>query len=190
MTTPTEVLLEVARVLEELQISYVVVGSFASSAGGVPRATVDADIVAELAVDHRDGIVDKLSSRDFYVDDLAVRRAIVSGRAFNAIHRDSMFKVDVYASHDDFSKHELERRLPEKILPNSDAIVYIATSEDTVVAKLVWFRKGGEVPDRQWSDVLGVIKVQQSRLDYEYMRVWSERLGVRGLLDKAIAAAS
>lgn len=190
MATPTEVLIEVARVLEDLKIPYVVVGSFASSARGVRRATVDADIVAALAPNHLDGIVDKLSSRNFYVDDLAVRRAIASGRAFNAIHRESMFKVDVYPSRDDFSQKELERKLPEKILPNSDTIVYIATSEDTVVGKLVWFRKGGEVSDRQWSDVLGVLKLQQARLDYQYMREWSERLGVRDLLDKAIAAAS
>jgi hypothetical protein len=146
--------------------------------------------VAQLTADHLDGIVDKLTSKDFYVDDLAVRRAIASGRAFNAIHRESMFKVDVYAAQDDFSKEEMERKLPEKILPNSDTIVYIATSEDTVVAKLACFRKRGEVSDRQWSDVLGVLKVQQARLDYEYMREWSERLGVRDLLDKAIAAAS
>ena len=190
MATPTDVLIEVVRVLEDLQISYVVVGSFASSARGVRRATVDADIVAELTADHLDGIVEQLSSKDFYVDDLAVRRAIASGRAFNAIHRESMFKVDVYASQDDFSKKELERKLAEKIQPNSDTIVYIATSEDTVVAKLAWFRKGGEVSDRQWSDVLGVLKVQKARLDYEYMREWSERLGIRDLLDKAIAAAS
>lgn len=190
MTTPTEVLIEVARVLEDLQIPYVVVGSFASSARGVRRATIDADIVAQLTVDHLGGIVDKLSSRDFYVDDLAVRRAIASGRAFNAIHRESMFKVDIYASQDEFSKKEIERKLPEKILPNSDTIVYIATAEDTVVAKLAWFRKGGEVSDRQWSDVLGVLKVQQLRLDYEYMREWAERLGVGDLLNKAIGAAS
>jgi hypothetical protein len=190
MTTPTEVLIKVARVFEDLQIPYVVVGSFASSARGVRRATIDADIVAQLTSAHLDGIVDKLSSMDFYVDDLAVRRAIASGRAFNAIHRESMFKVDVYASEDEFSKKEIERKLPEKILPDSDTIVYIATSEDTVVGKLARFRKGGEVCDRQWSDVLGVLKVQQARLDYEYMQEWSERLGVRDLLDKALAAAS
>ena len=190
MTTPTEVLIEVARVLEDLQIPYVVVGSFASSARGVRRATIDADIVAQLTADHVDEIVDKLSLRDFYVDDQAAQRAIASGRAFNAIHRESMFKINIYASQDEFSKKEMERKLPEKILRDSETIVYIATAEDTVVAKLSWFRKGGDVSDRQWSDVLGVLKVQQARLDYEYMREWAERLGVRDLLEKAIAAAS
>ena len=189
MTTPTEVLIEVAQVLEDLQIPYLVVGSFASSTRGVRRATVDADFVAQVTFDHVSRIVEKLSSRDFYVDELAVQRAISFGSAFNAIHRESMFKVDVYVSHDDFSKEEMDRKLAEKILPNSDIVIYIATSEDTVVAKLAWFRKGGEVSDRQWSDVLGVLKVQQARLDYEYMTEWADRLGIRDLLDKAMAEA-
>lgn len=189
MITPTEVLIDVTRVLEALQIQYVVVGSFASSARGVRRATIDADIVAELTLDHVKAIVDKLSE-DYYVDDQAVRRAIVTERAFNAIHLESMFKVDVHISRDSFTNKEMERRLPEKILPASDTIVYIATAEDTVVAKLHWFRKGKEVSEKQWSDVLGIIKVQQDRLDYAYMRDWSEELGVRDLLDRAIGEAS
>ena len=189
MITPTEVLIDVTRVLETLQIQYVVVGSFASSARGVRRATIDADIVAELTLDHVKAIVNKLSE-DYYVDDQAVRRAIVTERAFNAIHLESMFKVDVHISRDSFTNKEMERRLPEKILPASDTIVYIATAEDTVVAKLHWFRKGKEVSEKQWSDVLGIIKVQQDRLDYAYMRDWSEELGVRDLLDRAIGEAS
>ena len=189
MTTPTEVLVDVARIFEDLQIPYVVVGSFASSARGVRRATVDADLVAELTLDHVKPIVDRLS-HDYYIDDQAVRRAIVTQRSFNAIHLGSTFKVDVYVSEDSFTKKEMERRLPEKILPDSDTTVYIATAEDTVVAKLSWYRKGGEVSERQWSDVLGILKLQKSRLDDAYLREWSERLGVRDLLDKAIRDAS
>jgi len=189
MATPTEVLIEVTRILEDLEIPYLVVGSFASSTRGVRRATVDGDIIAQIQSEHVKSIVEKLSSRDFYVDDLAVRRAIAWEQAFNAIHRESMFKIDIYVSRDDFSKKEIDRRLPEKILPDSDTIVYIATAEDTVVAKLSWFRKGGEVSDRQWSDVLGILKVQKSSLDYEYMQEWSERLGVRDLLERALAEA-
>jgi hypothetical protein len=189
MATPTEILVEVARVLEGLQIPYVVVGSFASSARGVRRATVDADIVAGVQVKQVPDLVKTLSSLGYYIDDLAARRAIESERAFNAIHLDSAFKVDIYTARDDFSKVEIERKMPENILPNSDTIVYIATAEDTVVAKLVWFRKGGEVSDRQWSDVLGILKIQKGTLDYEHITKWCEQLGVRDLLDKAKSEA-
>ena len=95
MTTPTEVLIEITRVLEGFHIPYFVVGSFASSARGVRRATIDGDIVADISDEDVNRLVDELSSRDFYVDDLAVRRAIESERSFNAIHRESIFKIDI-----------------------------------------------------------------------------------------------
>jgi len=189
MATPTEVLIEVTRILEDLSIPYFVVGSFASSARGVRRATIDGDLVADVRPENISDIVDRLTARDFYVDELAVRRAVTEERAFNAIHRGSMFKIDIHISNDEFSKMEMKRRLPETILPKSDAIVYIATAEDTVLAKLAWFRKGGEVSDRQWSDVLGILKLQANQLDYQYMQEWSERLGVRDLLHKALGEA-
>ncbi len=189
MVTPTEVLIQVTRVLEELQIPYCVVGSFASSARGVRRATIDGDIVADLTENCATELVQRLSALDFYIDDLAVRRAIESERAFSAIHRESIFKIDVYVSRDEFTKMEMRRKLPEKILPNSDTIVYIATAEDTVVAKLAWFRKGGEVSERQWLDVLGILKVQKDMLDNSYIREWAERLGILDLFEKALAEA-
>jgi hypothetical protein len=189
MATPTEVLIEVTRVFEKLHIPYFVVGSFASSARGVRRATIDGDIVADIPRADVTRLVAELSSRDFYIDDRAVRRAIESERSFNAIHRESIFKIDIYVSRDEFSKMEMQRKLPEKVLPNSDTIIYIATAEDTAVAKLSWFRKGREVSDRQWSDVLGILKVQKGNLDYEYMKEWSQRLGVRDLLDRALEEA-
>jgi len=63
MATPTEILIEVARVLEGLQIPYVVVGSFASSARGVRRATVDADIVAGVQVKQVPDLVKTLTEK-------------------------------------------------------------------------------------------------------------------------------
>ena len=41
-----------ARVFEALGVPYVFVGSLASSARGVPRATNDADLVVELRQEH------------------------------------------------------------------------------------------------------------------------------------------
>ena len=62
----------------------------------------------------------------------------------------------------------------------------MARAEDTILAKLVWYRKGGEVPDRQWHDVLGVIQVQAGRLDSAYLREWAANLRVTDLLVKAL----
>ncbi len=66
---------------------------------------------------------------------------------------------------------------------------YIASAEDTVLTKLEWYRMGGEVSDRQWRDVLGVLKVQGKRLDLAYLRRWATELGIADLLERALAEA-
>jgi hypothetical protein len=63
---------------------------------------------------------------------------------------------------------------------------YVASAEDVVLAKLEWYRRGGEVSDRQWQDVLGVLEVQGDRLDMEYMRRMASELDVADLLARAL----
>ena len=67
--------------------------------------------------------------------------------------------------------------------------VFLATPEDTVLAKLEWYRLGDEVSDCQWRDVLGIIRLQQGRLDREYMKKWAVELKVADLLDRALREA-
>lgn len=74
----------------------------------------------------------------------------------------------------------------ESISPDDTEKVYVATAEDTVLAKLCWFQRGGSVSQRQWSDALGVVRVQGKRLDLDYMREWAERLGVRELPEELL----
>ena len=62
----------------------------------------------------------------------------------------------------------------------------VSSAEDTILAKLVWFRKGGEVSDRQWHDLLGIAKVQSGRLDREYLATWAAQLGVEDLLSRLL----
>ena len=66
---------------------------------------------------------------------------------------------------------------------------FFATAEDTVLAKLDWYRKGGNVSDRQWRDLLGVLKVQAGSLDRAYLVHWAGELGVTDLLRRALDEA-
>jgi hypothetical protein len=167
-----------------------VVGSFASSARGKPRATFDADIVAEVTRDHVRLLAERLAG-EYYADELAIRHAVLDHSLFNALHLETMFKFDVYVSSSGrFDQQQLRRRLPEHIKPGSIDPVYVATAEDTVLAKLVWFRKGAGVSERQWSDVLGVLSVQKGQLDVAYLNEWAASLGVGDLLEKAISETS
>ncbi len=189
MESPLEVLSQIARALEEQGVAYVVVGSFASSMRGVYRATADIDIVADLKPSHVKPLVEALQET-FYLDEQAVRRATARRGSFNAIHFDAVFKIDIFVPPaDGFSRQQLARRRPEKIAPDVPQEIYVATAEDTILAKLSWYRAGGEVSQVQWADVLGVVGAQGAELDFEYLREWADRLGVRDLLEKILGGA-
>jgi hypothetical protein len=181
---PLLVLSQVATILSELDIRYVLVGSFASSMHGMYRTTADIDIVAEVKPKHIHPLLKALEG-GFYVDDLAVRNAIEGRGSFNAIHFESVFKIDIFIPKGDpFSLSQLERRQPRKISTDSDQIIYVATAEDTILAKLSWYRKGNEISSTQWSDVVGMIATATG-LERPYLDEWARKLGVSDLLEKA-----
>jgi len=189
MESPFLVLSQVVRILEEYKITYVLVGSLASSMHGMYRSTADIDLLADIKPEHVRPLLEALNT-SFYVDDHAMRQAVDQRRSFNAIHFDSVFKVDIFIPKgDDFATKQLERRQLRQINPDSDQFVYVATAEDTILAKLRWYRDGGEVSSTQWSDVLGILGVTAFSLEFDYLREWSEKLGVRDLLDRALTSA-
>jgi hypothetical protein len=157
MEDPFTVLSLVANVLEQQRISYVLFGSLASSIHGMYRSTADIDIVADV---HSEQVIPLLIAlqKDFYVDEHAVRDAIERRRSFNAIHFDSVFKVDIFIpKSDEFSRKQIERRELRKLAPDVEQMVYVATAEDTILAKLRWYNSGGRVSNTQWTDVVGII---------------------------------
>lgn len=189
METPFVALSQIARAFEEQEIPYVVVGSFASSLHGLYRTTNDIDLVADIKLEQTAALVSSLQN-DFYIDELTVRRAIIGRSSFNAIHFGSVFKIDVFVPRpDDFSRQQLTRRQPEKLSPEVSQTVYVATAEDTILAKLKWYRSGKEISNTQWTDVLGIVGAQGKNLDVGYMRAWAETLGVRDLLEKILDEA-
>jgi hypothetical protein len=186
MENPLVVLSQVARVLEQQDITYVLVGSLASSMHGMYRSTADIDLLADIKPDQVRPLLDALEN-SFYVDELAVRQAIAQSRSFNAIHFDSVFKVDIFIpKRDEFARKQLDRRELRQIAPEIDQFIYVATAEDTVLAKLRWYRQGDEVSSTQWSDVLGVLGATSHGLDVDYLREWADKLGVSDLLERAV----
>ncbi len=65
----------------------------------------------------------------------------------------------------------------------------LASPEDTILSKLEWYRMGGEVSDRQWRDILGVLKTRSGELDLGYLRTWAGELKVADLLERALKEA-
>lgn len=188
MKNQLEVLLAVARVLDELEIPYMVVGSVASSLLGFSRATADVDVVADIEPHHIASFYAALKD-EFYVDEQMIRQAVGRRRMFNLIHLDSLFKVDVYLPRDDFSRRQLARRRAEKLFPDTEQTINLATPEDVILAKLQWYRRGGEVSERQLADAAGIVKVQAERLDMEYLRALADELNIADLLEKILEMA-
>ncbi|MBI1794837.1 MAG: hypothetical protein HYR70_11700 [Chloroflexi bacterium] len=182
----TRVTILVAQTLEALGIPYAVGGSLASSLHGVMRSTLDVDIVADMRVEHIQPLVTALS-KEFYTDDEMMRDAIEHHSSFNLIHYETAFKVDIFIRKlRAFDQMQLERRRLSVISTDPEQSVYVASPEDVILSKLEWYRMGGEISDRQWRDILGVLKTRSGQLDLAYMRKWAKELTVEILLERAL----
>jgi hypothetical protein len=171
---------------EQLGVAYYIGGSVASSLCGVPRSTLDVDLVADLQLSHVDRLVDALRGT-YYIDARMIQDAIRRKSCFNLIHLPTSYKIDVFVLKNRNFDRECMSRRHEEMLQDEDEThrVFSSSSEDTLLSKLEWYRLGDEISERQWSDVLGVIKAQDENLDRAYLEKWAAELGVADLLKKA-----
>ena len=186
ITDPLEALFEVIDVLEELGVAYAVGGSVASSVFGEPRATADADVLIELSEENLPRLLAALGDK-FYVPEDAARSAVRRGSSFNIIHSNTTYKVDVFiAGTGSLDRDQLARRTDVVIAREPERRAWLTAPENIVLRKLDWYRQGGGTSDRQWRDVLGVLKVQAGRLDTDYLRGAAQSARLTELLERAL----
>lgn len=178
----------IVEALEELGIPYHIGGSVASSLYGLPRLTIDADLVADIRMKHVRPLVEQLET-DYYIDEDMIRDAIRRQSSFNVIHQDTILKVDIFIPKSRLFDQEELRKIRQEVLSEGTRPFNIASPEGTILNKLEWYRMGGEVSDRQWNDILGVLKVQGTNLDMAYLRHWAADLKVTDLLERAFVDA-
>lgn len=181
----------VVKAFEKIGVSYYLGGSVASSAYGIARATLDVDLVADLSVQHVNSLTEMLKS-DYYIDKEMILDAIKRHSSFNLIHLETMLKVDIFIIKDrPYDGVAFQRKRKDTLDEEQGADeFYFASPEDIILNKLEWFQMGGKVSERQWHDVLGIMKVQRELMDKEYLRRWATELGISDLLEQAFLDAS
>lgn len=184
-----DVTVQVAAVLEQLDIPYLVGGSLASSLHGIPRATQDVDLVAMLAPAHAQLLVSALE-QDFYIDLDMIQSAIRRRSSFNLIHLQTLFKVDVFVHQPDvLGQEQMKRRQRYTLEGSPGRSLVVASPEDVILQKLRWYQMGNRVSERQWRDVLGVFRVCRAVLDVEYLQRVARQAELGDLLGEALEAA-
>jgi hypothetical protein len=180
-------LLPVVEAFEQLGIDYYVGGSVASLMHGFYRTTADVDIVADIRIKDIEPLVLLLQDA-FYIDADSIKDAIKHRSEFGMLHYKTMFKVDVFIQKNRPFDLEVRSRVEEGTFNDfqNDHPFFIESPEDVVLTKLEWYKMGGEVSDRQWNDILGVLKVRGTALDMQYLRRWAAVLDVADLLERAL----
>ncbi len=180
---PIELLTRVAQILRASGIENFATGSVGSTLYGEPRYTQGVDLVVALNPEQAETLF-QAAEGDFYADLGAMQEAVARASSFNWIHLRSNFKIDFHVSGGgEFDSSRFSRcREVEGFM--------VASPEDVLLGKLRWFRMGGEVSDRQWRDILGILLVQAERLDLTYLKQWASLLGLSDLLERARAQAA
>lgn len=181
---PLDLLRTVVEILDDLGVPYALGGSIASSFIGEPRSTVDVDVAIRLEAELVDDLL-RRAGASFYLPEEAARRAIEAHESFNLLDTETAMKVDLFVVGDSLlDRMQIERRIPVQV-PGFLTALWVTSPEDQVLRKLAWFRSGGSVSDRQWRDVVGILRVQAPTIDVAYL----QRTALEVDLDRELAAA-
>lgn len=161
-------------VLDDLQISYMVVGEFAAILYGEPRFTMDVDIVVDMQLPH-------VTS---FVQAFPIRNSLIRRYPFNVIHSSTGAKVDlVPLPNDPFTRLAFQRRQPIQY-GKSERVAHFVTPEDIVIAKLIAFQETKS--DKHLRDAQGVLALQKETIDLDAIRRGAKGADVTHQLEQVL----
>lgn len=189
VTGPFALVQQMAIIFEDLHIDWALGGSVASSLVGEPRSTVDVDVAVRLDEINGEAFLARVGP-DFYVPYESARDALRNHSSFNLLDLDSSLKVDVFVLGDGLlDRLQIERRVRFDLADVPEGI-WVTSTADQVLRKLDWFRQGGGLSDRQWRDVVGILRVHVDALDLGVLRSDADALGLTIELDEALRQTS
>jgi hypothetical protein len=164
----SQFLRQITAALELHGVPYMLTGSLASSAHGIPRATNDIDIVIAPSREQLLNVVQLFQRVGLTVHTESALTAFRNRTQFNVIDFPKGLKVDLIFRKDrEFSVTEFERRQSQEV---EGMRLTLATPEDVLLAKLEWAKIGDS--DRQIDDAAGILKMQRGSLDFQYLEKW------------------
>ncbi len=183
--TPIDHVVHIGALLDSIDVGWVLGGSLASSLVGAPRSTLDIDLAVLLDTDNVDRFV-RLFSADYYLDHAMVTDAIERNSSFNLIQPSTGTKVDMFVLGDArLDQRQITHRVAVEI--EHGRFVWVGHPVDQILRKLRWFVMGGEVSDRQWRDVVSILRVQGDRIDHQELLQLADELDLGEMAHRAIA---
>ncbi len=178
METPqAKILKDITHFLDKNKIPYMITGSWSSIYYGRPRASHDIDFVVELQAENV-GKATKIFSglpETFIIQLETIKEAIKEKNQFQAVHLPTMLKMDFWILTDEeFDKCRFLRRKRIRLF---NQYMEMATPEDTIIQKLIWFSKG-EI-EKHLIDAAFVLQIQGKKLDRKYLNQWISRLKLK-----------
>ncbi len=170
------------------EITYYMQGTVANSLYGMQRAAFDVHLVADLCIEHVDALLKQLTSV-YAIDEKMLREAIATRTAFDMIHIASLVKVRISLTQNNDYQQSILQKLQKHILLENGFTVSVASSEDIILTQLLEYQANREFADDQWNEILGVLKVQGSTLDFAYLNRWASGLRLSDLLKRGYTDA-
>lgn len=181
-TGQVELLKAITAFLETHHIPYMITGAWSAIFYGRPRASHDIDFVVEI---HKQDIRQVIEAfrklpNEFLVQADQIKSAVLKKSMFNILHLPSVLKLDFWVlSDDEFNRSRFVRKRKEKIL---EQYMYIASPEDTILGKLMWYKKGRI--EKHLIDAAFVYQIQKANLDKAYLKSWAKKKKITQLLEK------
>ncbi len=175
-TGQTGLLKVISAFLETHKIPYMITGSWSTIFYGRPRASHDIDFVVEIPVENTGKVLQALESlpEEFLVQPEGVQEAVTHKNMFNIIHLPTMLKLDFWIlTGGEFDQSRFKRKKKVKIL---DQFMEMATAEETMLQKLIWYEMG-EI-EKHLIDAAFVYQIQIKNLDKKYLKSWVKTLGI------------